>query len=431
MSGVVIVGAGLTGLSAAYHLGEAGVRARLLEALEEPGGACRTLERDGFSFDLTGHLLHLRLAESVPLLKGLGIWRQLHRRQRRAGILLKGCVTPYPIQIHTHRLPPEVRRDCVLGFVRAVMSPSEHPEEEKTFATWVWERFGEGFARHFFFPYNEKLYCTPAAELTTEWVGRYVPRPGLEEVIDGAFGLHRTPVGYNATFFYPRRGGIRLLADALAARVPQLELRRPVTAVELEARRLTVADGETLTWDTLVWTAPLTTLTHLAADLPPQLVAAARVLRAVAVINVNLGVRGPAPRREHWLYVPEARFPFYRVGFPSNHGEVAPPGHHTVSVEVSLPAGAPAPPGLEEACLSALLEMGLLKSRDDVVCRATARLDPAYVVYDRARPKAVAALRAGLRQAGVLLAGRWAEWKYSTMEDALWDGAAVARRLRP
>ncbi len=426
---MVIVGAGLTGLSAAYHVAQAGVAPRLLEALAEPGGACRTIEQDGFSFDLTGHLLHLRLAESVPLLKRLGIWRQLHRRQRRAGILLQGCVTPYPIQIHTHRLPAAVRRDCVLGFVRAAMSASDHLEEEKSFAAWVMERFGEGFAQHFFFPYNEKLYRTPAAELTTEWVGRYVPRPRLEEVIDGAFGLHRTPVGYNATFLYPRRGGIRLLADALAARVPQLELRRAVTNVELQRRQLTVVGGETLAWETLVWTAPLTALTDLAVDLPPQLLAASQLLRAVAVVNVNLGVRGAPPRREHWLYVPEPRYPFYRVGFPSNHGEVAPPGHHTVSVEVSLPAGAPEPPGLVEACLAGLQELGLLRRRDDVVCSATARIDPAYVVYDRARPKAVATLRAALRKAGVLLAGRWAEWKYSTMEDALWDGAAVARRL--
>jgi protoporphyrinogen oxidase len=431
VSVVVIVGAGLTGLSAAYHLAQAGVKPRVLEALEEPGGACRTLERDGFSFDLTGHLLHLRLAESESLLKRLGVWGRLYRQRRRAGIALAGRITPYPIQIHTHRLPAPVRRDCVLGFVRAAMTARDHPDQEKSFSSWVLERFGEGFARHFFFPYNEKLYRTPAAELTTEWVGRYVPRPRLEEVIDGAFGLHRTPVGYNATFLYPRQGGIRLLADALAAQVPQLELCRPVIALALQERRLTVAGGETLGWDTLVWTAPLTTLTTLAVDLPPELAAASQLLRAVAVVNLNLGVRGAPPRREHWLYIPEPRFPFYRVGFPSNHGEVAPPGHHTVSVEVSLPAGAPEPPGLAEACLGGLHELGLLRCRDDVVCTATARLDPAYVVYDRARPKAVATLRAALRRAGVLLAGRWAEWKYSTMEDALWDGAAVARRLLP
>jgi hypothetical protein len=57
------------------------------------------------------------------------------------------------------------------------------------------------------------------------------------------------------------------------------------------------------------------------------------------------------------------------------------------------------------------------------------RLNPAYFFFSNARPAAVAALRGSFRAAGVVLAGRWAEWKYSTMEDALWDGATVARRV--
>jgi hypothetical protein len=149
----------------------------------------------------------------------------------------------------------------------------------------------------------------------------------------------------------------------------------------------------------------------------------------VAVVNLNLGVKGAAPRREHWLYVPEERFPFYRVGIPSNHGEVAPRGCHTLSVEVSVPAGGETPVDLQERCLAGLEELGLLRWRSDVVVAEQVRLDPAYVVFDAARPAAVAALRGAFRAAGVVLAGRWAEWKYSTMEDALTDGATVARRV--
>ena len=82
------------------------------------------------------------------------------------------------------------------------------------------ERFGDGFARHFFVPYNRKLFRARAEELSLDWVGRYVPQPTLEDVIDGALGLHERPVGYNATFRYPRSGGIRLLPDAVASGCP-------------------------------------------------------------------------------------------------------------------------------------------------------------------------------------------------------------------
>jgi protoporphyrinogen oxidase len=428
VSGVVIVGAGLTGLSAAWHLARRGVAATVLEREDVPGGACRTLRDGEFHFDLTGHLLHLSRNESLPLLAQLGLRGRLARRRRRAAVALAGTFTPYPIQIHTHRLPAEVRRDCVLGFVRAHLDASER--EQSSFAEWAQSRFGEGFARHFFLPYNRKLFRTDPAELTTDWVGRYVPRPGLEDVIDGAFGLFRQPVGYNATFLYPRRGGIALVGDALASKAGPVRYGCEVREVFLSARSLRLASGETLRWDTLVATLPLTHLAAMTRDLPAAAHSAAAHLRAVAVVNLNLGVRGPAPRWEHWLYVPEERYPFYRVGIPSNHGRVAPEGFHTLSIEVSVPAGEAAPTDLEEACLRGLEELGLLRDRGNIVAGVVARIDPAYVVFDGARPAAVAALRDAYREGGVILAGRWAEWKYSTMEDALWDGATVARRVR-
>jgi len=427
VSDVVIVGAGLTGLSAAWHLARRGTRATVLERETTVGGACASRHRDGFSFDLTGHLLHLARAESETLLGELGIRRDLRRHRRRAAIALAGTVTPYPIQIHTHRLPPEIRRDCLLGFIEAWRGGE--PSRGGSFAEWVLSRFGEGLARHFFFPYNRKLYCAEPADMTAEWAGRYVPRPALADVVDGALGLYRGAVGYNASFLYPRTGGIGSLAEALARGAGDLRLNRPVRAVRLQERVVELEGGDALAWSTLVATLPLTHLAAITPDLPEAGRAAVARLRAVAVVNLNLGVAGRAPRREHWLYVPEARFPFYRVGFPSNHGVVAPAGHHTVSVEVSLPAGTAAPRDLEARCLAGLEELGLLRDRRDIVVRDRVRIDPAYVVFDAHRGRAVAALRDVYRSHGVWLAGRWAEWKYSTMEDALSDGATVARRL--
>jgi protoporphyrinogen oxidase len=429
VSRTVVIGAGLTGLSAAYHLARRGAVAPVLERGSRPGGACSTLSTGPFSFDLSGHLLHLSRRESESLLAEMGVRRRLRRHRRRAGIALGGRITPYPIQINTYRLRPPIRRDCVVGFVRAHLTGEG--SHAANFADWVVTRFGEGLARHFFFPYNRKLYRCEPSELTTEWVGRYVPRPRLEDVIDGAFGLYRGSVGYNASFYYPQRGGIQLLADTLAAAVPDLRLDSDVSAIHLAERAVGLANGRALGWDTLVATLPLTQLAAITEDLPSQAREAAQRLRAVAVVSLNLGVRGRAPRREHWLYVPEERFPFYRVGFPSNHGSVAPEGFHTVSVEVSLDAGEPAPAGLASDCIAGLQELGLLGDAAAIEVVREARIDPAYVIFDAARAEAVATLRQALRPYGVVLAGRWAEWKYSTMEDALWDGATVARRLPP
>ncbi len=427
MEQVLIVGGGLTGLVAAERLKRAGASAVVLEREAEPGGACRSLRADGYVFDYTGHLLHVARAETETYLAGLGVWDQLAVHERRAAVVIGGHATPYPVQINTHGLAADVRRDCLLGFVRAW--GRDGGEEPADFRAWVLDRFGEGLARHFFFPYNSKLYRAAPEELSLDWVGRYVPKPKLEEVVDGAFGLHESAVGYNATFRYPRSGGIRLLPDAVARRVDNLQLERDVVRIHLNEGWLELADGERLEWRRLLSTISLPALMDRVADELPEEAASARsALRWVRVLNLVLGVEGAAPRDDHWLYFPDPELPFYRVGFPSNHGELAPDGHHTVSVELSLDPNGGNVDELAAAAENALVTIDLLDPGAVRVRRVTV-LDPAYVVFDHRRREAVALLRGFLRRHGVTLAGRWAEWKYSAMEDAILDGMTAARRL--
>ena len=428
MRPVVVVGGGLTGLVTAHRLEQAGGAALVLEREGEPGGACRSLERDGFVFDFTAHLLHVARPETEAYLQEIEVWPRLVAHARRAGIMVGGHVTPYPIQIHTHGLAAEVRRDCVLGFVRAWGAGEASPDPQH-FAEWALARFGEGFARAFFFPYNRKLFRAEPEELTVDWLGRYVPRPGLEEVISGAFGLHDAAVGYNATFRYPQSGGIRLLPDAVAARIKDLRLGQQVAGVHLGERWLELAGGERIDFDELVSTISLPSLIDLIRDPFPEAIAEARRrLRWVRVVNLALGVRGQAPRSEHWLYFPAPELPFYRVGFPSNHGQMAPAGCHTVSVELSLDPGEDDLEQVADHAEQALCRLGMLDPAM-IVVRMVNVLDPAYVVYDRHRNPAVAELRRFLGENRVTVSGRWAEWKYSAMEDAILDGMSAARRL--
>jgi len=383
----LIIGGGLTGLVAAERLAASGLSAPVLEKEAEPGGACRTIEDGGFCFDHTGHLLHVGRKETQRYFEELGLWNELAVWERSAAIVVGEAVTPYPIQVHTHGLAPEV------------------------------------------FPYNRKLYRAEPEELGLDWVGRYVPKPDLEEVVDGALGLHRDRVGYNAVFRYPKTGGIRILPDRVAEGVADLRTGTEVTRVHLGEGWVECADGARLPFDTVVSTISLPALVDMIADaLPDDAARARQALRWVRVLNIALGVRGPAPVPEHWRYFPDPELPYYRVGFPSNHGCVAPEGCHTVSVEISLDPGGGEVDGLVRSAEAALAAAGLVDPEAVLVRRLT-MVDPAYVVFDHPRRHAVAALRSWLGAHGVRLSGRWAEWKYSAMEDAVLDGIAAARRL--
>src|SRR3989475_6479955 len=207
----IVIGGGLAGLACARELGNA---CTLLEAEDRLGGLCRTDVIDGFSFDWTGHWLHARDPEMRKLIQERWLGGNLLEVQRRARIYSEGVWTTFPYQFHLHGLPARTISDCVLGFIDATLGPEGEELRSRPLANaaeFILRHLGEGIARHFMFPYNEKLYTVACEHLSPEWGGRFIPRPSLEDVVNGAAGPAREDVGYNATFWYPREGGIEAL----------------------------------------------------------------------------------------------------------------------------------------------------------------------------------------------------------------------------
>src|SRR5580692_8467339 len=212
MKKVVIIGGGLAGLSAGHHLAE--YDPIVFEKERAVGGLCRSFTQDGFTFDCTGHLIHLKNQYTKDLVARI-LPDAFNSHERLAAIYSKSTVTPYPFQANTYGLPPEVVKDCVVGFVESM-----HAEQNggpKNFHDWVLETFGSGIARHFMLPYNEKFWKQDLRGITSDWVSWSIPKPTLEEVVNGALGLTNKGMGYNPRFIYPRNGGIDCLPQALAA----------------------------------------------------------------------------------------------------------------------------------------------------------------------------------------------------------------------
>jgi protoporphyrinogen oxidase len=168
---VLILGGGLAGLSTAHHLGEAGVRSRLVvEAKPRVGGTAGSETHGGFTFDYTGHLLHLHDAYGQAFILDL-LKENVAAHERRAWIYSRGVHTRYPFQANTRGLPRAVVADCVAGLLETVHRPRAlGPSPD--FLSWSRATFGDGITRHFMKPYNEKLWQTPLSRMTTEWQGR-------------------------------------------------------------------------------------------------------------------------------------------------------------------------------------------------------------------------------------------------------------------
>ena len=435
MEPIVILGAGLAGLSTAHFLQRPW---RLIEKSDRVGGLIKTEVIQGCAFDPTGHWLHLRDPEIRHLVDTLWLPGELVSIQRKAAIFSRGVFTRFPYQVNTHGLPPEVVAENLLGYVEAIYGEKGRElreREPRTFAEFILRHMGEGFAKNFMFPYNQKLWTVHPSELSAAWVGRFVPRPTLKEVVDGALGVGSDALGYNASFLYPREGGIESLARAMLAhlRGGELSLRTEPTAIDWRARRVTLSDGRVLDYSQLVSTISLPGLVRLVArggsGVPDEVLAAAGRLRATTVTYVCVAAKGPNRQPWHWIYLPEPEFHTYRIGSPSAvYAPLAPPDTATFYVEYSH-HGELSPERAEAYAVEDLVRSQMVHSADDVRFARAREIPHAYVLYDEAYGAAKAEILRFLEHAGILTVGRYGQWEYSSMEDALLGGRACARRL--
>jgi len=420
---VVILGAGLTGMATALHLS---APYRLYERARAVGGTCRTLPERGYMFDCTGHLLHLRDATIRAWVLSL-LDRPPLRIRRRSRIWSNRVYTRYPFQANTKGLPPEVAEECLLGFLRARDGEVGRTDRPASFEEFILRFMGEGIAKHFMVPYNTKLWGVHPREMSPAWTDRFVPKPTVEEVIAGALGTGRKELGYNAEFLYPR-GGIGELPAAMGRRLEHLELGVEPRSVDFRKRRVRFGRHE-VGYDWLVSTIPLDSLLAIMPGLPPEVRRAASRLRCTELFYLDVALLSRPRRPFHWIYVPEERYPFYRVGSYTNFSrELAPEGCGSLYVELASRAR-PRLDRVVPAAIEGLREMGIVSGPTDVAFVKLRHVQHAYVVYDHSYRAALDVIHPFLEENRILSRGRYGAWEYSAMEDALLAGREAARAV--
>jgi UDP-galactopyranose mutase len=491
-STVVIIGAGPTGLSAAYHLG---ADALLLEQNIQVGGWCRSIVDHGFTFDYAGHIMFSNDDYVHRLYQHL-LGPNVHWQDREAWVFSKGVYTRYPFQGALYGLPPEVIKECLVGAIEArfgslhaipgqpqngklvvngngkgngshahsnghtghqaqelsdccadgtveSVTPGngvcarETPSagEPRNFEEFIYKVWGAGIAKHFAIPYNRKLWAVPLSEMETSWLGGRVPLPDLDEMIEGALQPVPKPMGPNARFGYPLHGGFQALMDGF---LPHLQgplwLKTRVTAISPSTHTITLDDGRQVAYVYLISTMPLPVLIQLMGDeAPPAIQAAAAQLRYVSVRCVNLGVGRENITEKHWVYYPEDTI-FHRIFVQGNASPYCnPPGGFGLTCEITYSPYKPLPcdgRALIARCLEDCCRVGMLQPEDQLWTANQVDIPYAYVVYDHTRAANVTTIRNWLAYRNILLSGRYSEWEYYNSDHAFLAGKKVAEHVR-
>lgn len=311
---ILIVGAGPTGLGAAWRLHERGETEWLLiDRNPYPGGLAASFRDDrGFTWDFAVHVAHSHYHYFDRLMDDL-LPGGFYHHQRKSWVRLHGAWVPYPFQYNFHHLPDPIRDACLEG----LRNRPPKPDGTMDFRAWIETSFGAGIAEHFMIPYNQKIWTVDPSDMNSHWLGDRVPTVDMDKVER----LCRDRVdevgwGPNATFQFPKTGGTGAIWRAMYERLPEnnRRLSTALSSLDPARRRAVLSNGAEVDYDCLISTMPLPVLTDLLGDEPLRVRCTG--LKHSHVQVAGIGVPRPMPDElsdKTWVYCPEDKARFYRV----------------------------------------------------------------------------------------------------------------------
>lgn len=452
---VAIIGAGPAGLTAAYLLTKAGYSVTVLE--KDPvyvGGISRTVEHQGFRFDIGGHRFFSKSKEVVDLWNEI-LPNDFIERPRMSRIYYGGKFYSYPLRAFEALWNLGIWKStlCMASYARWRLFPNK---EVKSFEDWVVNQFGHKLYSIFFKTYTEKVWGMPCDEMSADWAAQRIKGLSLgKAVFDGlkrSLGLNKKPNDGMATktlletFRYPRKGP-GMMWEAARDRVIEggnhILTDHTLKALSFNdtTQRWTVQAthrGEIVTVNAahVISSAPMRELAGRIQPLP-QTIPAAMDLNYRDFLTVALMIRSEDLFPDNWIYIHDPSVQVGRVqNFRSWSPEMVPdPDIACVGLEYFCFEGdglwASSDEDLIALATRELAHLGLVQA-EAVVGGAVVRQEKAYPVYDESYRNNVDLLRRELeaRYPTLHLVGRNGMHRYNNQDHAMMTAMLTVRNIQ-
>ncbi len=424
---VAILGGGLAGLSAAYHLNNSNYF--ILEKEGQAGGLCRSVQTKGYTFDYAPHIFYTQNDYVLSLVNKL-LGNNLIQQDRRAYIYLRDVYVKYPFEANLSVLSEDVISECINGVL------NREKEKPQNFKEWTYVTFGRGIAENYFIPYNEKTWKYDMSKMSLDWISGRVPVPTVEEIKKGASGKQDKEFGPNAQFLYPKIGGIGAVVNSFSNKL-RLSLNSRVTRIKNKKDGLEIEyekDGKMkkMMVKYVVSSLPLPEVIKIFDNVPEKIVKASESLVHNSLVCVNIGIKRAGISDKHWVYFPEKKFIFNRISFPMNFSSfTVPKGRSSILVEVTCEKNREVNmERIKEQVIEGLIEADILKKNDEIeVCDAF-YFKYAYVIYDLQCKKNVEMVHNFLKYNNIIPVGRFGEWGYLNMDKTILSGKNAVDKLK-
>jgi protoporphyrinogen oxidase len=437
---IVIIGAGPTGLGAAYRLHELNYENWVLyEKSDYVGGhASSHVDAKGFVWDEGGHVIFSHYPYFDKLIDDM--LGQAENQLVRESWIVKGeSWIPYPFQNNLRYLPKSVQVSCLLGAAKA--AANGNAKAAANFRDWILATFGDGIAEAFMFPYNSKVWTTPLEQMSKSWMAERVSVVDFKRLLENVI-YERDDAGWgpNSKFRFPLHGGTGEIYRNMAKRFPErVKKGKELVAVDSAARRVSFADGTGDSYDVLISTGPLDLLTRMLKGADGNLLEAAGDLHHNNLLVLGVGLEKKIETGKCWIYFTDPEIPCYRATHFSHYSAFNVPNGDTeryssLMCEMSFRVDeTPDAEAVLDQVISGLIRCGILdqSDRNRVVSRYHRAVPYSYPIPTLGRDKALATLQPALMKQEIYSRGRFGAWRYEigNMDHSVMMGVEAVNHL--
>lgn len=399
----------------------------LFEAKDSPCGTASTFNYKGFKLDNSVHILYFRKKEILNWLRN-ELMIELIEQDRICSVWVNDHFLDFPIQYNLNGLPILKRFHSLKSIINSIFSKKVSATD--SFEDYSLKTFGSYLTDVFVRPYNEKLFGVRLNELNIDWFGDYIPTYSKVKMLLSVVGYSNKNHGRNSKYFYPLNGGISEIGNTICSTLKIAPtFNNSLVNVFLKEKKATFNDGTEVKYNYLINTIPVKSFLSKIVDNPPEISLYAENLKKNSTTILHILCKETLEENDnHWIYIPDYSIPFYRITLPGNINPAnCPERHFAVTLEIG---GTPiVDDALLNSCKTALEKMNILNKNNSVIDYKWKVLDCGYVIYDEQRKIALNKISSFLRSNNIWSIGRYGNWEYSNMEDALLHGKNTSEKL--
>jgi len=430
---IAILGGGISGCALARMLAGDGHAVTVLEKSERPGGLCKSRKYGEFTFDEAGgHILFSKDKDVLDWqLQRCGGEDGTQRTVRNTKIRWHDRWVPYPFENGVGHLTKEANVECMKGYIEAYVERRLGKPCPENFGDWIQWRMGDGFARHFMVPYNDKIWKRDLTTMASDWVAGRVPEAPIEDILRSSVGVDTEGYKHQSVFWFPLHDGFEAMVTG-TVNGGGFDLQCDVD-VQRVARRGDGFEVNGEAFDLVVNTVPLPQIEAAIEEIPAEVRKDIQDLVPISLVNVMIGVKLDEPLPDlSWIYLPfPEQGPTNRATYYSNYSKFnAPEGHGCFLAEVTHRGDLRADdPQLLQDVVDGLDRAGVLR-KEQVMLLEACNNEFAYIDQDLQFQARVGRVRKWFDESGYLTFGRFGRYEYHNSDQCVKRAMQVHAHIR-